>query len=382
MVSPPRAAGRSSIPSPMLSFPLSRHVPNVTPANGGPANGTERPSRPYSVGSRALRGFGLSAREARMYLALIEAGPSSAREATGASGLQRATAYRVLGRLIARGLVSAESGWPQRFSAMPLRTLIERNISFLRDEIELSHWLVPALPAAPEGAVPTGGNGFPVPFRNGGMPERRDPAATGTSLTVLSGSSEPRLLRELRDARQSVDAVIRPLDIPSSLRPQVAVGLSRAAARGVPVRVLLDYRAADRRLASTLRRLRQNTNLEVRHYTPLGGHFYVLDGHEAIRFSPLQSATSDPGCAIVSNDLDFVRSQTLRFEGLWGDAMLPISPRSLLRDHGSEPRATGAHAGAFPKPIPREPPASGVGSPVARASLRYGSPSRFEPRRK
>jgi len=273
--------------------------------------------------ARGLQGLGLSLREAKVYLALLSSGPSGARRATEGSGLHRATAYRVLSRLVARGLVSADRRWPREYHPLPLRVLVERNVAFLRDEIELRHWLLRAFPTAPEP-----GFGERLEPRSdryhstySGDPDR--PPLTPLGLTAIGSGADSPLLQQLQGARRALDGLIRPLMIPASLRSKVAISLQRAAARGTHVRIVLDYLAADLRFAGMLLRDRSGrvANLEVRHFTPLGGHLYVLDGQTAVRFPTLTGACREPDFGFLSGDPDFVRAQVARFEAVWDDAV-------------------------------------------------------------
>src|SRR6185295_7053622 len=53
-----------------------------------------------------LKNFGLSEKEIAVYLALIELGPSSVREISAKSKVNRGTSYDILKSLIAQGVVS------------------------------------------------------------------------------------------------------------------------------------------------------------------------------------------------------------------------------------------------------------------------------------
>jgi sugar-specific transcriptional regulator TrmB len=53
-----------------------------------------------------LKNFGLSEKEIAVYLALVELGPSSVREISAKSKVNRGTSYDILKSLIALGIVS------------------------------------------------------------------------------------------------------------------------------------------------------------------------------------------------------------------------------------------------------------------------------------
>lgn len=294
-----------------------------TPGNGH--------SRTDSECVRALRPFGLSSREARMYLALARTGRTRARDATEGARLERATAYRVLARLVARGLVSEHPAYPREYSAIPLRMLIERNVAFLRDEIELRRWLVPVFPDGTEAAGIGGHDLRGERFPKGILPEIPDRGPCRASLIRYDAPTDSGLLGVVQGAHRSVDAVVRSIDIGPDLRSKMVGALVRAAMRGLMVRVVLDYQTTDRRLASALRRAPSGSNLEIRHYTPLGGHFYVLDGRTAVRFPLPRCFPDDSAPGLLSKDPAFVQSQITRFESVWEDAVPPATTRRDVR---------------------------------------------------
>jgi hypothetical protein len=299
---------------------------------------------------RALQGFGLSAREARLYLAILRSGPAGAREATKLSGLHRATGYRVLSRLLARGLARSDGKWPQRFQPIHVQVLFDRSAMFLRDEIELRQW------AAGMYAGPTA----PRPERsNPIMPDRRFDAPISSAIrpspislrpVAWGSASNSAPLNLVRGAKRGVDALVRPLALPASLRSGLAEQLVRLSAQGSAVRVVLDYSAADHRFTEQLRREMGNRPLplEIRHYTPLAAHLYVIDGRLAIRFptAGLIGRASDVG--LVSEDHDFVRAQLARFESVWSEATVALGTLASTRSFGWKEVAVPAGSARIP----------------------------------
>lgn len=324
MVTPSRGTGQTLNGGAGLGADLVSH--SWEPAGARPGIPVAR-ARPVATLSprtaRGLQGLGLSLREAKVYLALLSLGPSGARRTTEGSGLHRATAYRILSRLVARGLVTADRRWPREYHPLPLRILVVRNVTFLRDEIELRHWLLRAVPAGSEPGSSDRLEPRSDRFHSSYTGDSDRSAVTPLGLTAIGSVADSPLLEQLQGARRSMDGLIRPLMIPASLRSKVAISLQRAAARGIHVRVVLDYLAADLRFAGTLLRDRSGrvANLEVRHFTPLGGHLYVLDGQRAVRFPTLTGSSKEPDFGFVSGDPDFVRAQVARFDAVWDDAV-------------------------------------------------------------
>jgi len=127
------------------------------PHEAAPGGGPDRlssppvaPADPASDGSehadeltRGLTHLGLTVHEAQMYRAVVRSGPVTARHAILASQLDRATGYRILARLAARGLVVPTGRRPHRFVALDVGRLLDRATVFLRDEVDL-HRVVPS----------------------------------------------------------------------------------------------------------------------------------------------------------------------------------------------------------------------------------------------
>ncbi len=364
-VIPLRGTGRVEDPglsAPRELDPRRRRLGGLSPPVTDPRADRAPESLPTvdPVGPRALRGFGLSSREAKLYLTLIVQGPQDARRVTEGSGLHRATGYRILARLLARGLARSDRRWPREYSAVPLRVLVERNVMFLRDEIELRHWLVQTFPGGHD--LPSGG--LPAAGADDGRRGPPDPAnaarASATRLTAMGTPSDSILLTELEGARNEVVALVRPRMISPDLRGRVAASLVRIATEGHHVRLVLDYLTADRRFASQLRREAslRGPSFELRHFTPLGAHLYVIDGRVAVRFPALAGGSREAGFGFVTRDPYFVRAQIARFEAVWVDAVA----RRAAPAGSPAPSAEGfSHANRFSPPPDAAPRWSGAG---------------------
>lgn len=79
--------------------------------------------------------LGLTAYEAKAYLALIRRDLSTASEVARVGGLPRQRVYDVLGSLVEKGLASARPGSPARFSAAPPEVALERLLGERRHEL-------------------------------------------------------------------------------------------------------------------------------------------------------------------------------------------------------------------------------------------------------
>jgi|HubBroStandDraft_1064217.scaffolds.fasta_scaffold41683_1 hypothetical protein len=271
---------------------------------------------------QGLRLVGMPSREARLYLALVH-GPLGVREAAETAGLHRATAYRVLLRLLDRGMVAGDGRSPQRFHAVAPDVLLHRLNGLFQEEAEIAallaevygRWVVSSLsPTAPADATP------------------------GERPRILSGEGRAPhpVLAEVAEARQTLDVLVRPLSMTLAHRTGLARTLGRLARQGVRIRVVTDATPADYRFAVAMTREageRTNTVL-VRHFTPIVGHFYAIDGRRVIRLPTLGVFGRAPQVAVVVEDLPRVRAQVARFEAFWTEGSGALRAPRSTRGYG------------------------------------------------
>jgi sugar-specific transcriptional regulator TrmB len=266
-----------------------------------------------------LKLVGLPVRQARLYLALSR-GPQTARHAAEIAGFHRATAYRVLVRLLERGLVVGDGRIPQRFEALPPEVLFARLEGFLREEADLSSLLT----------VSYGRWARAVPERTDGGPEPIPPRL----LNREKGARDPTLTL-LETTRQTLDVVVRPLSCSVGFRTSLLRTLGGLLRRGVKVRLVLDATPTDQRfLAALLREAGEGRKLlSRRHFAPLGAHYYLCDGRVAIRLPGLGFAGQVPEIALAEEDPTRLRALVRRFEALWTEASTPFGPARSTRSY-------------------------------------------------
>ncbi len=323
--------------------------PSAAPAPGGRSEAPAEPEgqSPNSL-VQGLRLIGMPAREARLYLAMVR-GPLGVREAAEVAGLHRATAYRVLLRLLDRGMVAGDGRSPQRFHAVAPDVLLHRLNGLFQEEAEIAallaevygRWVVASL-----------GTGSAPADRSTDRPR------------ILSGEGRGThpVFAELLEGRQSVDVVVRPLSLPLAQRNGLARTLGRLARQGVHVRVITDATPADYRFATAMAREAgdRSSAVHVRHFTPVVGHFYSIDGRRVIRLPTIGALGRAPQVAVVVEDLPRVRAQLARFEALWtegsGALRAPRSTRSYgWRSLNETPGHRAAHFGVSANPAPPRP---------------------------
>lgn len=251
---------------------------------------------------RALIRFGLSDREAQLYLALIQRGPSSAPEAARESGSDRVVAYRTLDALRARGAVTVTAERPRRYVPLPPRTLFDEHLEVRRagiaEDEKLAAVLAEMLPS------------------QSGLGERGAPR-----FQVLPGSAGiyPLLREMVKRARTDLSVMITH----QGLRRSVEYGISRDIPRflraGGRVRMLVESDPRVRNLLQGfVRSGRKYPTLEVRHLYPQSARVTIVDDREVLIFPvPNGHARGVQEVAIWTDNPDFIRSQTLYFDGMW-----------------------------------------------------------------
>ncbi len=312
-------------PAPVTRRALVLAVPAPAPAvlEGPPSRTLNRPPRTSSA-LRALRSLGLSASEAVLYLGLQSPVAVPAQSARLDSSLHRATIYRVLLRLLDRGLVTGDGGRPQRYRAVPVAVLFRRMHGFLLEEAELRLWLSRRMDEEFGSAPP------PRPMNDGPSPR--------LELTSWAKDSPYNVLTQLGQARRSLRALLRPAALPASQRGALLRTLQALAGSGVRLQLLLEGSPADHRFLATLRSdpALDPAAVEVRHLTPQFGQLFLVDSAAAVRLSVycLGRRLGEPGILMAEEIL--LRQQVARFEALWSEGV----PRG-----GRAPLPTGSGFG-------------------------------------
>ncbi len=314
-----------------------------SPLGGALESGPVRFVDPALV--KGLRILGLPGREARLYLSLVQSGPRGVREASEGARLNRATAYRVLLRLLSRGLVIGDGHTPQTFHALSIDLAIRRLGSFLHEEEELNSWMA-------EFCLRTARPGM-------ALEGVRTPEEEVRLLAPREGSEHPALV-ELGEAHHSIEAAIRPLSAGVSFRSGLIRALGKSVRSGVHVRLLLEAGPTDRRYGDRV--LREagglGASLEVRHFSPMAAHFYLLDSRRMIRFLTLGSLGRGSEVALITDAPTRVRTQLGRFEGMWGEGTMSSTPFGSTRRSVWRP-PQGASASESPS---RSPAPNGAAS--------------------
>jgi sugar-specific transcriptional regulator TrmB len=318
---------------------LARHRVNhaePTPSHGPTAR---KPSAPVAHAPEApvpvpeetdmltgtLVQMGLSIHEAQMYRSLLEGGPSTARAAIEHSHLDRATGYRILSRRRARGLVSASGYRPQRFVALDATKLLDRITSFWRDEIDL-HRIVRDLYQAGLPSTPAPSPGAPSPIAPAALSSPPTLARAPGRFKIVPGLERVgrQLVESIEGAREEVGALLRPHLIPEPYRGRVRGALAQALRRSIRVRLVVDYHPPELDFLSELLHdfPEAGPGLEIRFYAPQLARLVVVDRRAAFRcIHSAQTQVAGPDLGILSEEFEYVRTQTGRFQSTWREAV-------------------------------------------------------------
>ncbi len=251
---------------------------------------------------QALARFGLNDREAQLYLALVQRGPSTAPEVARASTADRVVTYRALDALRARGMVTVTAERPRKYVPVAPRSLFDQHLESRRagiaEDEKLAAVLTELLPVGSVG----GGRGAP-------------------QFLVLPGAQGiyPLLREMVKRAQTSLSVMITHHGLRRSVEYGIASEFPRFLRDGGRARLIVE---ADPRarptLQSYLRAGRRFPGLEVRQLYPQTARVTVVDEREVLVFPvPNGHVRGVQEVAIWTDNPDFIRSQTLYFDGMW-----------------------------------------------------------------
>ncbi len=282
---------------------------------------------------RAMGRFGLSTREASLYLLALRRGRATARELTRESSLDRVLAYRTLDAMRARGLIQVTLERPRRYIAVPPRVVFERNLLERRRALDEDEDLARDLGRR--------------------LPELRDAAPSGAPrFEVITGGDAiyPYLRDMVRRATRDVRTMITSRALRESVRNRTYEDLPRFLREGGEFRMIAGSDPFARRLLGRIRRLgRVYQRAEVRSRDDLTVRLTIVDGREALVFLVPEPGTGGvPEVAVWSDTSEFVGAQRALFDANWAGARAEPSagkrsaPVRTAERVGRGGRSTGA----------------------------------------
>jgi len=251
---------------------------------------------------RALARFGLTDREAQLYLALLQRGPSTAPEVAREAGSDRVIAYRTLDALRARGTVTVTAERPRRYVPQSPRTLFDEHLESKRtavvEDAKLAAVLTELLPT---------------------LNDRGDGSAPRFQVLPGAPGIYPLLREMVRRARTSLAVMITHGGLRRSSEYGIQAEFPRFLRSGGRFRMIVE---SDPRIRQTIqgysRSSRRYPSLEIRQLYPQSARVTIVDDREVLIFPvPNGHARGVQEVAIWTDNPDFIRSQSLYFDGMW-----------------------------------------------------------------
>lgn len=266
--------------------------------------------------------FGLSDREARLYLSLLRLGRATASTLAKEAGVDRVLGYRMLDALRGRGVVEVTAERPRRYAAVHPHALFDRALreraKQLADDQTLAGTLAEQLP----GLV-------------------REVDAASPRFQVLQGT--PAIfasLREmLRHAREEVCAMVTHRALRGSVDHGLPLELPRLLQGGGRFRLIVESDPRVQRLLERFgRTARRYPRAELRQLLPQPTRLTIVDRTEAMLFLVPEARSGQvEELAVWTDTPAFVHGQLHYFNVLWesaGSANLRAPPMAIVGPRG------------------------------------------------
>jgi sugar-specific transcriptional regulator TrmB len=251
---------------------------------------------------KALVRFGLNDREAQLYLALIQRGPLTAPEVAREAAADRVVTYRTLDALRARGTVTVTAERPRRYVPVPPRSLFDGHLEGRRTSVAADEKLAAVLTEM--------------------LPSQTEPGENGAPrFQVLPGAAGiyPLLREMVKRTRVSLAVMITHGGLRRSVEYGIQLEIPRVLRSGGRVRMIVE---SDPRIRGVLQGFapsrRRYPTLEIRQLYPQPARVTIVDDREVLIFPvPDGHARGVQEVGIWTDNPDFIRSQTLYFDGMW-----------------------------------------------------------------
>jgi len=257
----------------------------------------------------SLRDLGLSEYEARSYRALLESGPTTAKELSRASDVPMGRIYDVLNGLETKGLVRSQTaGRPKKYVAVEsdaaLDSLLAEKKAELEEQAAQYESIVDDLVDELDGSEPVD-----EPFWTASV----GPEAAMDLLVERVRTADERVVMVAAASAQGFDI--------DEIGARVTAALEEALERGVRVSVLLTPQMVDSLPTTVGERYRDSLqpheNFETRTSADVTGTFEIVDDTEVCIEVP-HPLTGDGVFAVIDlKDVEFAADVHAEFEPRW-----------------------------------------------------------------
>jgi sugar-specific transcriptional regulator TrmB len=249
--------------------------------------------------------LGLTAIQAKIYLSLLQTGPSNAKNLAATMGTSRPDVYRIIEELHKDGVIEKLLTKPAVFKAAPADQLIE---SLLKRKLEAQKELNKK------------SNELLTDLLNNQI--EKESHETGIDFIVIQGKDAT--FQKLKEALSKVQTSV--YVITSQRRFSEAViefhGLYGAALkRGVKIWIATENHIPQKKALRIMKSLMKNPNFEVKYFTgPPSAHVAIFDSKDAYSTMSNPTISLDASTCLWSRNASFVELVQSYFEKKWSNS--------------------------------------------------------------
>lgn len=239
--------------------------------------------------AKMLSDFGLTAYEAKVYLAVVKLGTTSAGRISKLTGIRREEVYRTLPKLEKGGLVDRVLGRPVKVKALPLEDALSKLIARKKEESD-KHIL--ELTAKKDDVLST--------FRGTGEEIDRDEGSSNFVLISEKDAMTKRTVSLIAGAKRAIDIVDSSENV-ARLLSAYADDFRRLKSKNVRVRILTDCPDDEGMIPRTLDKCVPGHSFTLKYGEGFPSRYVVFDGREAMIVTSAEGAATEGKCLWTSD---------------------------------------------------------------------------------
>jgi sugar-specific transcriptional regulator TrmB len=259
-----------------------------------------------------LKKIGFTSAQARLYLALLETGKTTATALHKQTGIPRPIIYRTLAELQKKGLAAKEVVQPSRFSPTPIHSAMQSLVLQRKEELgRLTHETAEFLKS---------------------LPEKKEQTAAAEDYKLMMIDGKGRIIKQIKTQIAQSESSIRILTTLERWQPIVYAcykSYEKALDRGVKIRVLAQK--ADCEVSRRVEQLLQySSSLSLKLSSAYNCcNFGIFDDQATIiNYFPSKIIEESP--VIWTNHPSFLEMCKDRFEAVWKAARKYESEKTEL----------------------------------------------------
>ncbi len=270
-----------------------------------------------------LAELGLTMSESKVYLALVQLGPSRIRSVSKATAVCREHLYKTMRLLEGKGLIEKELGPVSNYKAVPLDSalsmLVEREQTHVSELEKKVHTILKERKKK-KNLIAQAINNFNESSR----------------FTIVHGREA--IIRRLRNSLQSAQTnldVVTTKERCSSALFEFAADYQKALARGVKIRIISEEYAIEKAVIELVNGLMKNSNFEFKYCTRQKTIVSIFDEKEAM-VTLSATAHLEGASALWSNDSNFVDLVQNYFKTNWENSQEIVAPIKIMTSNKSK----------------------------------------------